>query len=157
METKNNAIRQKSLRELLESMLSNLKNLTNIIAKENNLLSTGELRNLKKLADNKEQFATKLESIGKDIKLLVINEITSEEKRLGDAIKIAYNNLQQSISENDILLTSNIEVTNQILEIYKSKNSERALSHHGYDKNGAFSVIKRLEQVTPSTTLNNKI
>ena len=61
------------------------------------------------------------------------------------------------MQRNEVLLRSNIEVGEKILEIYNSTTVKELVSQYGYNKSGEITAQKNLEKIMPAININNKI
>jgi flagellar biosynthesis/type III secretory pathway chaperone len=147
----------KNMSELFTALLSTLQSLTRLIEKENKLLSQGENTAISKLLDQKEELIIKLQDIENKIKISRKDEYPQDLNKLDEKVKTLHTKLQIVMHDNEVLLKSKVIVSNKIIELYKTKHLQKALSQFGYNKNGVLPALQKLEKVMPSLSLNDKI
>ena len=147
--------------DLLKTLLSYLNSLSSTIEKENKQLAGGQIKEALKSLDKKHEILGSMQILESNIQAINKNssEGNLEEKnpKLVARIKASYKILQEHLRQNEILLQSNIIVSNKLMEMYKQQRLEQTIDKFGYNKEGEISALKNLEKVMPAISLNNKV
>ena len=148
---------EKELNNLFKSINSNIDSLSNLLKKDNKFLEKGQVPNIVDLLDKKRELLINIKTIQDNIKSFLSKNNVQKDEKLVQRIKINYQNLQDLMERNEVLLVSNIEVSNKLIEIYQNQKKRETIGQSGYDETGKLSVLERLERIMPSISLNNKI
>jgi flagellar biosynthesis/type III secretory pathway chaperone len=131
--------------------------LISIIEQENNLLEKGAISNLEAVILKKVAGLKEFNDIEHDLKEFArTNEIDRADGALLK-LKELFARMEELNRQNEILLRTNIEVSDKIVEIYKNSRTQDTIRKFGYDSQGSVTATKNLEKVMPSISLNNKV
>jgi flagellar biosynthesis/type III secretory pathway chaperone len=134
-----------------------LSSLISIVEQENNLLEKGAVSNLEAVILKKVDGLKEFNDIDNDLKEFSrTNEIDKTDAALLK-LKGLFVRMEELNRQNEILLRTNIEVSDKIVEIYKNSRTQDTIRKFGYDSQGSVTASKNLEKVMPSISLNNKV
>lgn len=134
-----------------------LTSLISIVEQENNLLEKGAVSNLEAVILKKVDGLKEFNDIDHDLKEFArTNEIDKTDAALLK-LKGLFVRMEELNRQNEILLRTNIEVSDKIVEIYKNSRTQDTIRKFGYDSQGSVTASKNLEKVMPSISLNNKV
>jgi flagellar biosynthesis/type III secretory pathway chaperone len=150
-------ILEKEFNNLLKYMNANIDLLANLLKKENKFLEQGQVPSIVNLLEKKKELLIKIGDIQMSIKSFLSKHMINRDEKLVEQVKANYQNLQNLMQNNEILLQSNIEVSKKMVEIYQNQKTKEAIEQSGYDNSGEISILKRLEKIMPAISLNNKI
>ena len=148
---------EREFNNLLKSMNANIDLLANLLKKENKFLAQGQVPSILNLLDKKKELLIKIGDIQMSVKSFLSKHMVNRDEKLVEQVKTNYQNLQNLMQNNEILLQSNIEVSKKMVEIYQNQKTKEAIEQSGYDNSGEISILKRLEKIMPAISLNNKI
>jgi flagellar biosynthesis/type III secretory pathway chaperone len=148
---------EREFNNLLKSMNANIDLLANLLKKENKFLEQGQVPSILNLLDKKKELLIKIGDIQMSVKSFLAKYTIQRDEKLVEQVKANYQNLQNLMQNNEILLESNIEVSKKMVEIYQNQKTKEAIEQSGYDNSGEISILKRLEKIMPAISLNNKI
>ena len=60
------------------------------------------------------------------------------------------------VKDNEILIRSNLEVSDQMIEMYKANKARETMRQYGYNKDGNISTDK-IKNAMPSVGYSNKV
>lgn len=142
--------------------INNITKATNelifVIKKENALLAAGQSSAIKNVIEEKVDALCKFNAAQSTIDSY-LKQGLKFDKDYPPAVKLMelFNTLDQLNQQNDVLIRSNLEVSNIFVEIYKETRAQEALRQFGYNKQGKVSVDGKIEKVMPAIGLNNKV
>ena len=148
---------EREFNNLLKSMNANIDLLANLLKKENKFLAPGQVPSILNLLDKKKELLIKIGDIQMSVRSFLSKHMVNRDEKLVEQVKTNYQNLQNLMQNNEILLQSNIEVSKKMVEIYQNQKTKEAIEQSGYDNSGEISILKRLEKIMPAISLNNKI
>jgi hypothetical protein len=133
----NNQLKEK---EIINDVTKSVKNLIAIIKEENELLKIGQISNISSIVEKK------VEAIAKFNK----SEQAAEryKKQIGDfdqnslplkKLRHLFAELEIIRKDSEILIRSNLEVSEQMIEIHKQNKIKETLNQFSYNKNGSIS------------------
>ena len=134
------------------------KDLIAVIEKENALLEAGEVSAIEIIVEEKVDALHKFN----EAQFAVEEYVRTGQKFDRDSLpmvklKDLFSILNGLNRDNDILIRSNLEVSNKIVEIYKESRTQETLRQFGYNKDGKVSVAGKIDKVMPSIGLNDKV
>ena len=135
-----------------------IKQLISVLEIENTVLAKGEISALPKIVDNKV-LALKGFNDAQDI----VEDCHKEHGDFDQAdvsmvkLKELFDKLAGLRRDNEVLLLSNLEVSDTIIQLYKKTKTEETLRQFGYNKDGKIDVADKMDKVMPSIGLNNKV
>lgn len=153
-------IKSKNINILLNSLLSHIDSFIIFLKKENKLLLQGDVNNAAKMLDKKHEILVNFQNIESELhSSLQEHDIANDQQVKGmfEKVKIKYNSLRDLMQENEILLRSNIEIGEKIVEIYNSSRVDQLVNQYGYNKDGQIAAAQNLEKIMPAINVNNKI
>jgi flagellar biosynthesis/type III secretory pathway chaperone len=143
---------------VISNITKAIKDLIVVIEKENDLLRVGQVSAISAIVEEKVEALHKFN----EAQVTVEEYARSGEKfdknsTLMLKLKELFGVLNKLNRDNDILIRSNLEVSNKIVEIYKESRAQETLRQFGYNKDGKVSVAGKIDKVMPSIGLNNKV
>lgn len=130
--------------------------LTILVEKENVVLRNGKFPN-SAFFHKKTTELEKLNNIEYRINnFLKTNSIDKTSKSFQSFIT-SLKKLREQLSENEILLLANLEISKKIIELYQAKKIDQYVDMFGYNEKGSNSIINNIEEMLPSFSLNDKI
>jgi len=143
---------------LVSKVSKSLSELMAAIAKENEVLEIGEVSSVQVALDEKVSCLQKFNDVQLELESYVING-GQFDKGTPAMIKLEkkFVEFNELTRRNEILIRSNLEVSNTIIEMYKKGKTQETLRQFGYNKDGTISVSGSVEKVMPSIGLNNKV
>jgi DNA-directed RNA polymerase subunit H (RpoH/RPB5) len=153
-------IMSKNINVILNSLLISIDSFIIFLKKENKLLLQGDVNNAAKMLDKKYEILVNFQKIESDLhSSLQEHDIINDQqaKEMFEKAKIKYNSLHDLMQENEILLRSNIEIGEKIMEIYNSSRVNQLVNQYGYNKDGQIAAAQNLEKIMPAININNKI
>ena len=135
-----------------------LKDLIAVIEKENALLKVGQVSAIDVVVEAKVDALHKFN----EAQFVVEEYVRTGQKFDRDSLpmvklKDLFSALNGLNRDNDILIRSNLEVSNKIIEIYNKSRTQETLRQFGYNKDGKVSVAGKIDKVMPSIGLNDKV
>lgn len=154
----NNENKAVSQSVVVSNITKALKDLIIIIEKENSLLKVGQVSAIDAVIEEKVDALHKFN----EAQFVVEEYIRSNQKFDRDSLpmvklKELFSKLNELNRDNEILIRSNLEVSNKIVEIYKESRTQETLRQFGYNKDGKVSVAGKIDKVMPSIGLNDKV
>jgi len=144
-------------RSVVNGITKALKGLIAVIEKENASLKIGQISNIGMVVEQKIEAISKFNDAEYDIKDYAkaggkFDQNSSSMKKL----KELFSKLDVVKKDNEVFIRSNLEVSDQIVEMYKEHKKQETMRQYGYDKNGNISSEK-MKNVMPAVGLNNKV
>lgn len=154
----NNENKAMSQAAVVSNITKALKDLIAVIEKENALLKVGQISAIDVVVEAKVDALHKFN----EAQFVVEEYVRTGQKFDRDSLpmvklKDLFGVLNELNRNNDILIRSNLEVSNKIVEIYKESRTQETLRQFGYNKDGKVSVAGKIDKVMPSIGLNDKI
>lgn len=151
--------RSKSLgeREVVSKITKSLKGLIAIIEQENTLLKAGQISNINIVIEKKVSAIAKFNGAQNDVEDYAktggqFDQNSSALKKLKDL----FSKLELVKKDNEILIRSNLEVSDQMIEMYKENKTQETMRRYGYNKDGNISPDK-VKNSMPSVGYSNKV
>ncbi len=146
-----------SEKEVVSKITKSLKELIIIIEQENILLKAGQISNINTVVEKKVNAIAKFNDAQNDVEDYVkmggqFDKNTSALKKLQDL----FSKLEVVKKDNEILIRSNLEVSDQMIEMYKANKAQETMRQYGYNKDGNISTDK-IKNAMPSVGYSNKV
>ena len=134
-----------------------LKKLIDVFEKENIALKQGQVSDINIVIEEKILAIEEFTTAQIDIEgFLQKGGIFNKESVIMKKLEQLFIKLDQVRAQNEILVRSNLEVSNIITQIYKDNKMKEAVSKYGYDENGKVSVEKA-QNIATCFSLNNRV
>lgn len=151
---KGNSLNQ---REIVSKLTKSLKDLIAIIEQENVLLKAGKISNINVVVEKKVDAIAKFNEAQNDVEDYAkaggqFDQQSSALKKLKDL----FFKLDLAKKDNEILIRSNLEVSDQMIEMYKENKAQETMRQFGYNKDGNVSTDK-VKNAMPSVGYSNKV
>lgn len=147
----------KSQSEILNSLIRVTKNLISSVEGENKLLEDGKILNLEPVLEKKVAHMKEFNDLHGEVREFIKNnKVNKADPYLLKLIEF-FDKLEEVNRKNEILLRTNIEVSNKIVEMYKASKTESTIKQYGYNEKGGIRISKELDKVMPSITFSDKI
>ncbi|PCJ26272.1 MAG: hypothetical protein COA94_05285 [Rickettsiales bacterium] len=145
-------------KQLIGDLSRVLKDLIDIIARENILLEGGRISQLDAVVAEKFAALEKFNQAEINIEIYK-KQGGSFDQRKPDIVQAMelFQKFDKHTRRNEVLIQSNIEVSAKIVEMYKESKKAQALRKFGYNKKGKIAVSKNVESIMPSIGLNDTI
>lgn len=146
-----------SQEQVIAEVTKTLRNLIIVVEKENQSLRVGKVSEIKNIIDEKvaalQAFTNSQASIDS-----FVRSAGSFNQQSSSVVKLVklFNDLDVINNENDVLIRTNLEVSNQLVEMYKENKTDEIIRQFGYNKNGRVAIAEKVENVMPSIGLNSK-
>ena len=154
------AISNKTLAEgsIVSKLTKTLKELVEVIKKENELLKIGKVSAIPEVVEEKTVAIKKFNDVQTDVEDFVRQD-GKFDKTSSAMIKLKalFDEMNSLNKQNEVLIISNLEVSDKIIEMYKSNKTQETLRQFGYNKDGSVTVSDNIEKVMPAIGLNNKV
>ncbi len=142
---------------VVSKITKSLKDLVAILDKENDTLKNGQISNIDMVVEQKVDAISKFNDAQHDIEDFVkvggeFDQNSSSMKKL----KELFSKLDIAKRDNEILIRSNLEVSDQMIEMYKENKTQETMRQYGYNKDGNVSSEK-VKNTMPSVGLNNRV
>jgi len=146
-----------SQREIVSNLTKSLKELIAIIEQENALLKAGKISNINVVVEKKVDSIAKFNEAQNDVEDYAkaggqFDQQSSALKKLKDL----FSKLDLAKKDNEILIRSNLEVSDQMIEMYKENKAQETMRQFGYNKDGNVSTDK-VKNAMPSVGYSNKV
>lgn len=146
-----------SQREIVSNLTKSLKDLIAIIEQENALLKAGKISNINVVVEKKVDAIAKFNEAQNDVEDYAkaggqFDQQSSALKKLKDL----FSKLDLAKKDNEILIRSNLEVSDQMIEMYKENKAQETMRQFGYNKDGNVSTDK-VKNAMPSVGYSNKV
>lgn len=146
-----------SEKEVVSKITKSLKELITIIEQENILLKAGQISNINTVVEKKVNAIAKFNDAQNDVEDYAkmggqFDQNTSALKKLQDL----FSKLEVVKKDNEILIRSNLEVSDQMIEMYKANKAQETMRQYGYNKDGNISTDK-IKNAMPSVGYSNKV
>ena len=146
-----------SQREIVSNLTKSLKELIAIIEQENALLKAGKISNINVVVEKKVDSIAKFNEAHNDVEDYAkaggqFDQQSSALKKLKDL----FSKLDLAKKDNEILIRSNLEVSDQMIEMYKENKAQETMRQFGYNKDGNVSTDK-VKNAMPSVGYINKV
>lgn len=146
-----------SQREVVSKITKSLKDLIAIIEQENTLLKAGKISNINAVVEKKVDAIAKFNEAQNDVENYAkaggqFDQQSSALKKL----KELFSKLDLAKKDNEILIRSNLEVSDQMIEMYKENKAQETMRQFGYNKDGNVSADK-VKNAMPSVGYSNKV
>lgn len=146
-----------SQREVVSNLTKSLKDLISIIEQENVLLKAGKISNINVVVEKKVDAIAKFNEAQNDVEDYAkaggqFDQQSSALKKLKDL----FPKLDLAKKDNEILIRSNLEVSDQMIEMYKENKAQETMRQFGYNKDGNVSTDK-VKNAMPSVGYSNKV
>ncbi len=146
-----------SQREIVSNLTKSLKDLIAIIEQENALLKAGKISNINVVVEKKVDSIAKFNEAQNDVEDYAkaggqFDQQSSALKKLKDL----FSKLNLAKKDNEILIRSNLEVSDQMIEMYKENKAQETMRQFGYNKDGNVSTDK-VKNAMPSVGYSNKV
>ena len=146
-----------SQREIVSNLTKSLKELIAIIEQENALLKAGKISNINVVVEKKVDSIAKFHEAQNDVEDYAkaggqFDQQSSALKKLKDL----FSKLDLAKKDNEILIRSNLEVSDQMIEMYKENKAQETMRQFGYNKDGNVSTDK-VKNAMPSVGYSNKV
>jgi flagellar biosynthesis/type III secretory pathway chaperone len=151
---KNNNLNQS---DIVKMIARSLKNLISIIEKENMHLKVGQISSIDMVIEQKVAAISNFNDAQYELEVFVkaggkFDQKSAELVKLKDL----FNRLEVVKKDNEIFIRSNLEVSDQLIEMYKENKTQETMRQYGYNKDGNVSADK-MKNAMPSVGLNNKV
>lgn len=152
-----NSSKSLSEKEVVSKITKSLKELITIIEQENILLKAGQISNINTVVEKKVNAIAKFNDAQNDVEDYAkmggqFDQNTSALKKL----KVLFSKLEVVKKDNEILIRSNLEVSDQMIEMYKANKAQETMRQYGYNKDGNISTDK-IKNAMPSVGYSNKV
>ena len=146
-----------SQREVVSKITKSLKDLITIIEQENTSLKVGQISNINAVVEKKVGAIAKFNEAQNDVENYAkaggqFDQQSSALKKLKDL----FSKLDLAKKDNEILIRSNLEVSDQMIEVHKENKAQEAMRQFGYNKDGNVSTDK-VKNAMPSVGYSNKV
>ena len=146
-----------SQREVVSKITKSLKDLIAIIEQENTSLKVGQISNINAVVEKKVGAIAKFNEAQNDVENYAkaggqFDQQSSALKKLKDL----FSKLDLAKKDNEILIRSNLEVSDQMIEVYKENKAQETMRQFGYNKDGNVSADK-VKNAMPSVGYSNKV
>ena len=144
-------------RGVVNGITKSLKDLIAIIEKENASLKVGQISNIAMVVEQKVEAISKFNEAEHDVEDYAkaggqFDQNSAAMKKL----KELFSKLDIVKKDNEILIRSNLEVSDQMIEMYKENKTQETMRLYGYNKDGNVSSEK-VKNSMPSVGLNNRV
>lgn len=144
-------------REVVSKIAKSLKDLIAIIEQENTLLKAGQISNINAVVEKKVDTIAKFNEAQNNVEDYAkaggqFDQNSSALKKLKDL----FSKLEIVKKDNEILIRSNLEVSDQMIEMYKENKAQETMRQYGYNKDGNVSADK-VKNAMPSVGYSNKV
>jgi flagellar biosynthesis/type III secretory pathway chaperone len=142
---------------VISVITKSLKELLVIIEKENELLKIGKVSAIAAVIEEKVASLKKFNNAQINIENYARQggEFDAETPVML-SLKGLFAKLDELNRDNEVLIKSNLEVSEKIVEMYKNNKTQETLRQFGYNKEGNIAGGK-IEKIMPSIGLNNKV
>jgi len=152
-----NSSKSLSEKEVVNKITKSLKELITVIEQENILLKAGQVSNINVVVEKKVNAIAKFNDAQNDVEDYakmggLFDQNTSALKKL----KVLFSKLELVKKDNEILIRSNLEVSEQMIEMYKANKTQETMRQFGYNKDGNISTDK-IKNAMPSVGYSNKV
>lgn len=142
---------------VIKDVIAKAKNLIDTLEKENAILRAGKTSQVKNIAEKKVAAVAKFSDAQAVIERYIRSGGEFEQNTPSmQALKELFSKLDAAKRDNEILISSNLEVSGQMIEIYKKVKIQESKRNYGYDEKGKVPDNKS-KNVDPAFGLNNKI
>lgn len=146
-----------SEKEVVSKITKSLKELITIIEQENILLKAGQISNINIVVEKKVNAIAKFNDAQNDVEDYAkmggqFDQNTSALEKL----KVLFSKLEVVKKDNEILIRSNLEISDQMIEMYKANKAQETMRQYGYNKDGNISTDK-IKNAMPSVGYSNKV
>ena len=134
------------------------KDLIAVIEKENGLLKVGQVSAIDAIVEEKVDALHKFNEAQYSVEEYARSG-QKFDRNSAPMVKLKelFGVLNDMNRNSDVLIRSNLEVSNKIIEIYKESRTQETLRQFGYNKDGKVSVAGKIDKVMPSIGLNDKV
>jgi flagellar biosynthesis/type III secretory pathway chaperone len=144
-------------RSVVNGITKALKDLIAVIEKENASLKVGKISDIGMVVELKVEAISKFNEAEYDVEDYVkaggqFDQNSSSMKK----VKELFSKLDVVKKDNEIFIRSNLEVSDQMIEMYKEHKTQETTRQYGYNKDGSISPEK-VKNAMPSVGLNNKV
>lgn len=146
-----------SEKEVVSKITKSLKELISIIEQENVLLRAGQISNINTVVEKKVSAIAKFNEAQNDVEdYAKMGGQFDQNSPALKKLKALFLDLEEVKKENEILIRSNLEVSDQMIEMYKANKAQETMRQYGYNKDGNISVDK-IKNAMPSVGYSNKV
>jgi flagellar biosynthesis/type III secretory pathway chaperone len=143
--------------DIVKMIAKSLKNLVSIIEKENEHLKVGQISTIDVVVEQKVAAISSFNDAESILEAFVKSGGQFDQKSSALVkLKAMFNKLEVAKKENEILIRSNLEVSDQLIEMYKENKTQETMRQYGYNKDGNISADK-IKNAMPSVGLNNRV
>lgn len=143
---------------VISELTKAINKLIAVIEKENKLLKIGKMSEIRPVIEEKVNALQIFNEASN-----VVEEFVRGNNRFDDnssgmtKLKELFLVLNNVNEDNNSLIRANLEISAQIVEMYKANKIQSTLRQFGYNKEGKFSVAGKIDQIMPSIGLNSKV
>ena len=143
--------------EVISKITKSLKHLIGVIEQENLALKEGQISSINMVVEKKIDAISKFSEAENDIEKYAksggkFDQNSSPLVKL----KELFTELNVVKKDNEVLIKSNLEVSDLIMEMYKENKMQETIRQYCYDKEGSISSEK-VKNYVPSAGLNNRV
>lgn len=146
-----------SEREVVSRITKSLGDLIAVIEQENTSLKAGQISNINLVVEKKVDAIAKFNDAQNDVENYAKAGGQFDQNSYGlKKLKDLFSKLELAKKDNEILIRSNLEISDQMIEIYKENKTQETMRQYGYNKDGNISADK-VKNAMPSIGYSNKV
>ena len=146
-----------SEREVVSRITKSLGDLIAVIEQENTSLKAGQISNINLVVEKKVDAIAKFNDAQNDVENYAKAGGQFDQNSYGlNKRKDLFSKLELAKKDNEILIRSNLEISDQMIEIYKENKTQETMRQYGYNKDGNISADK-VKNAMPSIGYSNKV
>lgn len=143
---------------IISNLTKTLKELIEVIKKENELLKIGKVSAIHDVVEEKTCALKKFNDTQIDVEDFVKQGGKFDRSSAAmTKLKGLFDEMNTLNKKNEVLIRSNLEVSDKIVEMYKASKTQETLRQFGYNKDGQVTASGNIEKVMPAIGLNNKV
>ncbi len=149
------ALKKDDIQIFLLEILNTVKQLVALLQKENKALKANKLKEAQLLQEKKQNLLAILNTFDTNIK--DIEEIKTISKNILDDFALQSRNLQKELYLNEVLIKIKLDINMEFLKNIKEQLNLQYKNQIGYNNKGNLLSDKKLAQIMPYLTINNKV
>ena len=142
---------------LINDITKILNNLVKVVSQENELLQIGLVSDIASAVQKKIALFETFHNLQMKLDMYITKGGKFDQNHPSMMkLKNLFNELNNLNQRNEILIKSNLEVSDNIVQIYKSHVKQYAIRQSAYNENGTI-LYNKIEKAIPAMGLNNEI
>ena len=143
---------------VISKVSKSLKELMSAITNENKALEIGKVAAMETIVEEKVAALQKFNEAQIELEDYARQGAEFDQNTSAMSnLRTQFNKFNELSQRNEVLIRSNLEVSNTIVKIYKKNKKQEALRKMVYNKDGQISAADNIEKIMPSIGLNNKV